>query len=49
MLVVGNKFDEAPEVLRKKLAEQKVVFASAASELALRNAVACPRDPVSSW
>jgi hypothetical protein len=38
MLVVGNKFDEAPEVLRKKLAGQNVVFASAASELALRNA-----------
>jgi len=40
MLVVGNKFDEAPEVLRAKLAEQKVAFASAASELALRNAAA---------
>jgi len=39
MLVVGNKFDEATEVLRNKLAEQNVVFASAASELALRNAV----------
>jgi len=39
MLVVGNKFDEAPEVLRVKLAEAKVAFASAASELALRNAV----------
>jgi ribosome-binding ATPase YchF (GTP1/OBG family) len=38
MLVVGNKFDEAPEVLRKKLAEQNIVFASAASELALRTA-----------
>ncbi len=38
MLVVGNKFDEAPEALRKKLAEENVVFASAASELALRNA-----------
>jgi len=38
MLVVGNKFDEAPETLRTKLAEQKVSFASAASELALRNA-----------
>jgi ribosome-binding ATPase YchF (GTP1/OBG family) len=38
MLVVGNKFDEAPEVLRKKLAEQNIAFASAASELALRNA-----------
>ncbi len=40
MLVVGNKFDEAPETLRQKLAEQKVAFASAASELALRNAAA---------
>jgi len=40
MLVVGNKFDEAPEALRVKLAEQKVAFASAASELALRNAAA---------
>lgn len=39
MLVVGNKFDEAPEALRAKLAEAKVAFASAASELALRNAV----------
>jgi len=40
MLVVGNKFDEAPETLREKLAEAKVAFASAASELALRNAAA---------
>jgi ribosome-binding ATPase len=40
MLVVGNKFDETPEALRTKLALQKVAFASAASELALRNAVA---------
>jgi ribosome-binding ATPase YchF (GTP1/OBG family) len=40
MLVVGNKFDEAPEALRAKLTEQKVAFASAASELALRNAAA---------
>src|SRR5512136_599961 len=40
MLVVGNKCDEAPEILRLKLAEQKVSFASAASELALRNAAA---------
>ncbi|MCX6696293.1 MAG: TGS domain-containing protein, partial [Methanoregula sp.] len=40
MLVVGNKVDEAPEVLRAKLAEAKVAFASAASELALRNAAA---------
>ncbi len=38
MLVIGNKFDEAPETLRAKLAEQQVAFASAASELALRNA-----------
>lgn len=38
MLIIGNKFDEAPEVLRAKLAEEKVAFASAASELALRNA-----------
>ena len=40
MLIIGNKFDEAPEALRVKLAEQKVSFASAASELALRNAAA---------
>lgn len=51
MLVVGNKFDEAPEGLRAKLAEKKVAFASAASELALRNAAAAhvvkylPGDP----
>lgn len=51
MLVVGNKFDEAPEALRQKLAEEKVAFASAASELALRNAAAAnvvkylPGDP----
>ena len=38
MLVVGNKVDEAPEALRTKLAAAKVAFASAASELALRNA-----------
>jgi len=38
MLIIGNKFDEAPEALRAKLAEQQVAFASAASELALRNA-----------
>lgn len=38
MLVVGNKYDEAPESLRTKLAAEKVAFASAASELALRNA-----------
>ena len=40
MLIVGNKFDETPEILRTKLALQKIAFASAASELALRNAVA---------
>jgi hypothetical protein len=38
MLAVGNKFDEAPEILRQKLAVENVAFASAASELALRNA-----------
>lgn len=38
MLVVGNKFDETPEALRTKLAAKNVAFASAASELALRNA-----------
>jgi hypothetical protein len=38
MLIVGNKFDLAPEPLRKKLADKGVRFASAASELALRNA-----------
>jgi len=38
MLVVGNKIDEAPEQLRSKLAARNVAFASAASELALRNA-----------
>ena len=38
MLVVGNKIDEAPEPLRSKLAARDVAFASAASELALRNA-----------
>ncbi|MCX6689449.1 MAG: redox-regulated ATPase YchF [Methanoregula sp.] len=40
MLVVGNKVDETPEALHAKLAEAKVAFASAASELALRNAAA---------
>jgi ribosome-binding ATPase YchF (GTP1/OBG family) len=40
MLVVGNKVDEAPDALRARLAEKKVAFASAASELALRNAAA---------
>lgn len=40
MLVVGNKFDEAPEALRARLAQEQVIFASAASELALRNAAA---------
>ena len=38
MLVIGNKVDETPEALRTKLAAAKVAFASAASELALRNA-----------
>jgi len=51
MLVVGNKFDEAPQTLRTKLAELHISFASAASELALRNAAAAhiikylPGDP----
>jgi len=51
MVVIGNKFDLAPEELRKRLAEAKVTFASAASELALRNAAAAhvikylPGDP----
>jgi ribosome-binding ATPase YchF (GTP1/OBG family) len=51
MLVVGNKVDEAPAALREKLAAAKVAFASAASELALRNAAAAhivsylPGDP----
>ena len=40
MLVVGNKFDLAPAELREKLAKEQVNFASAASELALRNAAA---------
>lgn len=40
MVVVGNKFDMAPEDLRKRLASADVTFASAASELALRNAAA---------
>jgi ribosome-binding ATPase len=40
MLVVGNKFDETPPGNRVKLAALNVVFASAASELALRNAAA---------
>jgi len=40
MLIVGNKFDEVPEALRARLAAEKVFFASAASELALRNAAA---------
>jgi ribosome-binding ATPase YchF (GTP1/OBG family) len=40
MLIVGNKFDLAPEALRRKLGGTGVAFASAASELALRNAVA---------
>ncbi|MDD1704425.1 MAG: redox-regulated ATPase YchF [Methanoregula sp.] len=51
MVVIGNKFDLAPEELRKRLAEAKVTFTSAASELALRNAAAAhvikylPGDP----
>jgi len=52
MLVVGNKVDEAPEQLRTKLAARDIAFASAASELALRNAAGAhiiqylPGDPV---
>lgn len=52
MLVVGNKVDEVPDQLRSKLAAQNVAFASAASELALRNAAGAhliqylPGDPV---
>jgi len=52
MLVVGNKVDEAPEQLRSKLAARNIAFASAASELALRNAAGAhiiqylPGDPV---
>lgn len=51
MLVVGNKVDETPGALRTRLAAARVVFASAASELALRNAAAAhviqylPGDP----
>jgi len=51
MLVVANKVDEAPQALQEKLASAKVAFASAASELALRNAAAAhlikylPGDP----
>ena len=51
MLIVGNKADEVPEPLRAKLADKNVAFASAASELALRNAAAAnlvkylPGDP----
>jgi len=40
MLIVGNKADEAPEALITKLTEKNVSLASAASELALRNAAA---------
>ena len=40
MLIVGNKADEAPEALITQLSEKNVALASAASELALRNAVA---------
>ncbi len=52
MLVIGNKVDEAPAALRTKLADRNVAFASAASELALRNAAGAhvirylPGDPV---
>lgn len=51
MLIVGNKADEAPEELVTRLAERNITFASAASELALRNAAAAklvkylPGDP----
>jgi len=51
MLIVGNKADEAPEALWAKLAEKKIALASAASELALRNAATAklvkylPGDP----
>jgi ribosome-binding ATPase len=51
MLVVANKVDESPQALQEKLAAAKVAFASAASELALRNAAAMhlitylPGDP----
>jgi hypothetical protein len=51
MLIVGNKVDEAPEALRAKLTKAQVAVASAASELALRNAAAAhvitylPGDP----
>ncbi len=40
MLIVGNKIDQAPPVLVEKLSPYKVSFASAAAELALRNAAA---------
>ncbi|HPD76713.1 MAG TPA: redox-regulated ATPase YchF [Methanoregulaceae archaeon] len=40
MLIVGNKADEAPEALITNLTEKNVSLASAASELALRNAAA---------
>ena len=51
MLIVGNKVDETPEELRARLAAMKISFASAASELALRNAATAhvirylPGDP----
>jgi ribosome-binding ATPase YchF (GTP1/OBG family) len=40
MLIVGNKIDLAPPILVEKLSPYKVSFASAAAELALRNAAA---------
>lgn len=38
MIIVGNKADQVPEPLKKKLHGEGVAFASAAGELALRNA-----------
>jgi hypothetical protein len=38
MIVVGNKADQAPEAFVSALREQKVIFSSAAGELALRKA-----------
>lgn len=38
MVIIGNKADEAPEAIRSGLAAEGIAFASAASELALRNA-----------
>jgi len=40
MLIVGNKVDQAPQALLGKLAPLKLSYASAAAELALRNAAA---------